>query len=1837
MPSPYFPPLDLCLSGESRLISWKTAYRALSNLDNALENASLEDFLTSEETLSILKHSLQPFGQPSEKSKNDFETKTAPIHVGQSQNGGYHLEQLKDDALWLSKELGVEELVGLRTALLEWQQRPADELLDSGLEPSQSGTLSIIRGSFGSSVLGQSLAPPQLPSQAYDSGDLRHSRQLEIFLQERTYIRKLGVALVERHVHSITFSSKAHESWLDSLSSKVAPAQEASSSQTREHLLLCISSIDDGVRSIDDFTQRPGQFRPIEGIPESIGRHTGYVDAATADMISQLRMLVAHVHMQKTMLSSSVILEWFRLVDRLSFSEEFAPLTAAQGAVIPLIQSLVATVSLAILALPQAIAHIQNAASPSHSNSVSYPRLPGGSEPYIEDTACVREITVVLYKAACSNFVTAAPAMYAWSLITGFVRDVAQIQHESKDRMLEDVGTSSDHDLLHGRRSSSLRGSSEPRSIFERLFESVQDYNIEKEHRDDPPTFLMQRSVDDLNVYRVVGEISTLTSNAYATELEAMTPFLCRLEMLSLVKEGMLSVTYGEEVLDAVLAILGPPALTTPQIHLNQSLAARFLQDEDLRSQLLDQALARFPFELSPALRLLTVLAESFQQDPNAFIHLMDTFENLTSMTLALEAGFKTYELSHEEEGLNEIRLTDDVLSFMTKAALRTSRLMNSNQLLLGQSNSSNHSKARLIPPGTLGVMMTEEPPWVVRFHHSYSGLHFLGLYLSTFAKTSELIVAPPGIPCDNVTATETLMLVTSFLQACKGTPELHAHLVTGLNSALPSETDFTALVAGILDGELLAHLDQSASQGSLELIVACLNYFNALLPVHPERVWSVLAQSSLVGLNSGSGALVAVVSGSEVPLGRFSFLHACTKLYGDLVDDAISGLVRRKAVEKQKANRFDSPVQSPDYTPERTISSVLAGYTKVLADALQNMSQWQFAISEEKVQVYVSIFVPFRKIIEAVYGLHGTFSGLGRPLVSAADLVLTCCAPNNGDFPLLPSLADLFRESLVCGDDMLPLHRVSLLADQVIQACGLLQDAIRHFYDGHHRVQLATHVLDLVPLLAPVMAAEPRNKLPVVDVLRQALSAFGDEVPDSASVIRRLTSSSAKSFLAVLVQLDAPLKDISLECATWALLSTIMDSRLPWLAIFVLTGSIPKDRLKQSDSNSPGKGRPLLAYALDQLSRLKDIAPDRAIAMMGFVAHAQKAWVWATSQLLTHPEFIKNALDWLEQIRPASASADPAQSMLSAREMRMAALLCDIFAINLHASLESGDTQLLKLLAPRLKFLSEHAASVNGYKYSLHKNLANNFKARFPGCQVDMFKRTQPEAKSYGRDFAYNVNLAEQVLGHDQSWYGSSKSKSSGFAEEFARSSTNLSLIDAQERLLSSWKTLAVTLSECLQQEAELQASLAKATERCLQANFRATVEDSVVAERQRIRLDLAFVLISKLVSSKATCFELKTLIAAAWDVIRSSPVTYDVAIALDDLAYLRTSLQILYMSIQPHIYLDVKSPGPKSDDGAAIVLVEPAITATIVEIVSKVVCPSFMALCSNLHDRIELAEPGDFALVSAILQASLSVRGVGFVYPQLTDAVAKSSIIYAATSLFSWSDQLAEVMHDDPIYGEIAIMFLVALSTVPAIATDMALAGVLSQLSAANLSNYFRKPGGRGPFDEPQRVFVIWYEGFLPLCLNLLAAVGPPISTEVATFLNSFPQQLERAGTALQNRAPTSREPNAGSVTLGLLSEAHNLAMLSRILASDVARAAAEGIDSADVPPLSWNMATVKEDINALTRNKRSLADRITAVGDREAAWKIKSASGTADNMLVAKLMKEVNEIKESGAFSD
>lgn len=1807
----YFPALDKCLSGSEALIPWKSVYTALSDLPIAESNSALESFISDEETREILARPFDPFQKPSPQTKSKFDTKTAPIHVSQPPNNDYDLQQFKDDALWISKELEIDEISALRCAVVEWQQRPADLLLGKVQSAATSEDLS--QSYFGKSkaILGAPGNSEAKTGPDFSDTELRRQRLLQLCFEEQSAASACSAILLSLAATTSDDSLKdaaspisplsgEQRTWVQFQASHVYAVADGASHK----LSTCIQAVGDLSKKLEGPAQWPSALkdRPELAI--------AYYDAVIQDLVNAMRVTLAKAFASDSVLAPAEVRDWFKLMQPLGFFGDLSPMSPAQNVYIPILQCLVSITSAAILKLPETMQEIEQRRSATQDkNAPNYPEI--GHGPYIADDACVREINIILFQAAdCGNKV-AGPAIYTWSLITMIIRDHAKSDQAQHDEDASDRET--------GRRSSSIRRvPSKAQTPVEKTWEALQDIEL-GEQREDPPQFFAMVATDFMQVYTIIANLSNSVAAAFAAESDCSTALFGRLVLFETVRVSLPLVQYGEEVLEALLALFTPDVPTRNQVDVSGPIYERALSDgERFRPFILDQAFARYPYELSPLLRLLTSLASVRAEDT---VHVVELMDELKSFTVLVPELFKAYALDHEDEGTNSMHLTEDFSIFEPRPSLDFYQSQEeSRAMVLADGGLSN--AVSTILAGTPGIIIKDTRPFVLMLNHHHSGLAYLGVLLSTLLPNSELIIPTSSNNIDRYTAAEIVNFLVVLVKGAS-TREDSDHILGRFGFSLKEDLDIISILAEIMELELLAFIDQNAQDGSLQLLIACTDFFDALVAYTPERTWSWLSRSSLLGMNGGVSALVAVVSGVEVRAGQYGFLSSCVKLYESILADATFGVIKRKPKTEatQPRRRFDSPMETPEQTPERTISLVLAAYTRIAQDVLLNLNDWGFGVLEEKSIVVTRLCNAFNRLLNAAYGID---AGAENDRKVTEVLSVAATTQSVSDFVLAPLSAVLAQGTGFNERSLVPAQQ-SMIESQTISVCKYLTTVVRTLkLRSQTAGSLPTQLIKLSPILAELFAASQSYRTPIAKLFTELLRPATADNTELPSILGQLDYEQSKQFLALLSQLDRPLKDLDAECAIWHFLAAVLESSQQYFAMYLLTGSLPKEKYKSQEKETSNR-RTILGYALEQLADIRNLKPARGIAMLQFVAKAQQVWIWATNEVRTKSDFLKNAMAWLNELKPLSRSGNVTEARNSIPEIQMAALVCDILAVNLHASLEIGDRSQLKPITASLKFLREQAVKIDGYNSSLHANFAKNMPRNLPCVPAD-FRRTQANPAPLGDKYFYDVELASDMLGFDAHWPGKQ-----GFKEEFDRANINLSLVEAQSRLLTSWKTLATTLSECVDDSSELQVVLASTAQNALDANSNTNLDMPYAAEILQTRADLAFVLLSRLIGVKSGIDQVRDILPAAWHLVKTSPVDYDVARAPQDLKYYTTLLQILYLALQPHTYLD---PRPLASGMGTKAILHPSTGAILVEIVGRTIASGFRALCGNLHTSIELARPDDFLLLTALLRAILSARGVQQIHAQIADMVAESSIIRGGLSLFSWSDQLAEFTDQDPVYGSIAANLLVSLSSVPDIAEQMVRDSVLSQLSTANLCEYFRKDGGKGPFDEPVRMFTIWSDGFLPLCLNLLDAVGPAIAPEISHFLDSFPAQLKRAAKSLTNAKPTPRNPRAGAVTLGLVSEARSLILISMILRSAITIGAAEGIAGGDVQELSMDVQTLKDDVESLTKNERSLRDRIAVSTEREAALQAtKGSVGGYDDGLQAVVVSVMKSIEQLG----
>lgn len=370
-----------------------------------------------------------------------------------------------------------------------------------------------------------------------------------------------------------------------------------------------------------------------------------------------------------------------------------------------------------------------------------------------------------------------------------------------------------------------------------------------------------------------------------------------------------------------------------------------------------------------------------------------------------------------------------------------------------------------------------------------------------------------------------------------------------------------------------------------------------------------------------------------------------------------------------------------------------------------------------------------------------------------------------------------------------------------------------------------------------------------------------------------------------------------------------------------------------------------------------------------------------------------------------------------------------------------------------------------------------------------------------------------------------------------------------------------------------------------------------------------------------------MQKLLGTVWETIRQSNLTFELALGTDDMTYYRSLLRLLFLALRVHA--ENKDQPPEADFRASLRLTEKVdVIPLVLDIFHRVVANGLRDLAAFIHEKPTESSPADLALITAILQTGLRIPGIEFSYSQIVSTFVQSNSARVATTLFTWSDSLA--IDGDPIYGELSILFLLELSTVPAMAEQLAIDGILGHIGAANITSYLRR-ANVSPFADGagfQRCYSIWVRGILPLLLHLLDAVGAPIASEVSVFLIQFPNLLEQSSQAFDapELSRTVSRAQAKYITLSICSEIHTLSLIIFILNSF-----RESTTGSEIPEVQWDAAAVLENVEFWLGSMAVLRERILPMGDREVLLSKKKSRSGAANKLEENVVAELHGIRD------
>ncbi|OAX83904.1 hypothetical protein ACJ72_01735 [Emergomyces africanus] len=1802
LPAVYFPSLDECFSGDNQLISWKSAFLRLVNAETDVgETDSLYKFLSCPESLRILSNPFNPFNAPNERSKSDFQSKTAAIHVPTAPRGPWNIDEIRSDATWLSKRTQIDEISALRIVVYERQNRPGHELLS---EFSEEETTSL-QDAIGIGSLSQSTRGAQateilkykgetyLEPNGLSGEELRHVKLFQHYLSEKQHILKLSqrllcVALRRRapgsHDSHVEKSQVGHEETkLEELAKSIFGLESGNGLDA-----VSINQCTEAIRTrLSNLEAGSGWLLPDEpNVEIELAWQTNILE----ELNQILQFLVLQLQLSKAIPPAEILLSWLRLMAEYDFLEMFRPATEEQKLILGPIQALIAIATLAFVKLRESTTYFETA---SHLSTI--PESSISNAPFFMSRDHIGEINEICLKAASVGCLSAAPMLFAFAIVMFAVREIA-------------LSTKEERELQQAQHAIDSFNSNAPpspsripeQSIFEDIFEKARNPAFD----DDFVRFLVTSSVDKCHVFDfIVVLVDSLRPISGAGDGGLLSRWI-RVELLDLIRASVEHLDYIPEVVSSVLCILSGPTDDSNQasiLELNDGCDPRslFIQDPVLIDRIFRVAKSRFPYEATNFLKICRALAGSSIVNDDGLPYIAQELESMETYTQIVAPGFQGYQPIREDENANFVGLIQPLPMQETALSKNATEYESS-------SNAVVLSESCVIPQDAVGQVVNESKPAVIMWHHDYNGLSFLGIWLeqATNSRRSEqepddeVLAEIIGLLADLITSAQ-------LISKRNGTDSGAKRILEMASDGLDRHGDIISVVFEIFETALQNTISRRGSSRNLQPVISCLRFINALISVIPGRVWPFLSRSSLIGSDGKGGMLVTITSSIEATSGDFTFLQASIRMFDLLVDDVIihSG-VRRSAgrVSAKSAHLAEFSAGIPPYI----MRNFLLALVRVMVEAYNSNTTWRFNDIYQQPEINTSLALTIEKILYSIYAIDDT-SDLDSKLVgvfsSSATYILKVLRPTTiEELPFNPLLRTVLS-SLQYSSSSSNLRGLLLHTRHVQSALNLSERLIQAGrLVGSPMSMLETQLFKASPVLIRLYALSYDYQLPIVSLLELLISyAASESDHEPPSVLGHLGAKSSCHFLDCLSKFDRPFRDPALCVAIWDLLSTIISKRQQWLAIFFLTGSSARDSLKSSDKEKSSimTGQPFLGISLDLLAKIDTIQPQIAISALDFVAKAQEHWLWATPQIKNHSEFFPKIVKFV-----ASLDIRKYAPLDQCLNTKIASLVADICAVYLHSAKESRDRAFFKMIIPLISWYSDNAVKVDGYNASLHSNLRKNFEMKYSGCKIIAMKRTGLEQAKLGENYFYDAELGSKLFGYDFAWHGT---RDQGFVEEVKRANLNLSLVEAQMSLLQSWKFLAIEHCADFMPDPEIQKSMARVVRQCLVSNSQTIPDEKIFYKVQQIRAEFALALLQRLSDAGSRGAEVFELLSVAWNATRFRNPSYETALLNNDTEYYGLLLNIIFLALQFHVAghsrskPEAVSRRPKISSDLSIVL----------EIIKVVVAQGFRSLTTYLHDEPQKCSPQDFAILTAILQTALRVKDADRIFEQASFHLADSNTPRYAATLFSWSYQLT--VEGDPVYGELSILFLLELSCIPMMAEQMAADGILVKLSTFRLTDVLRQPNGCSPFDPIPRLYAIWNSGFLPLCLNLLYSVGRA-APEVAAFINQFEGQLRRASASFSFGPPTtasslsSNQPvlsqSAKRLSLGMATEACSLALISLIINKFRAAGASTGVDAQNIQELKWNGMQVKDDIESLLEKRSVLRSRIVATNEKELA---------------------------------
>ncbi|KAJ2987410.1 hypothetical protein NUW58_g4521 [Xylaria curta] len=1822
----YLPPLEPCLKGETIILSWRLVASALMDPSGHRQSSrTVVDFFHDPLVQSFFTSPGSAFEPATDKSSHHatFEKKTAAIHVTPTPNDKYDINVIKEDALWLSKNAHINEVAALRVVVVEYQSRPTSQLLG----PISTQDITSLRVAAGAANSQASTILPGLSlTSTHDAAEIQadfdkpESRRLRIFqtyLSERRYYAATNdyiftLMLQEKLPTSpaTEASSAIRKSLLDvyGISSKQPQKSTAEIPTKTCHALIAqyISLLPDCVRQASDI---------LDSVVEDKGLMTEdlqelWTVTSLTEVLHRMSILFQLLDRSSdSFVSDTIANQWFSMINDLVFLSYLHNFPRRISDLMIPLQCLVCVVSLKMLNLPRMMAFFEGEID-----------LDTDSE-YLASSSVLEQIHDVLEASIAMGSTYMAPVLFAWVPIVHAMYSSYQDRAEKRDaiqnqKAVENYDSNTQMIPNAGRRNSA--GSIT--TIDKRRFD---DFLINKSlDRDFQRVQLLAVVVtDEIHVFDVIAFLASHLGSTDRGIFPSSVGSRMRIVFLDLLKATYPFVGYKAEPLTALLSVLSgsqgywdvPAVYETPQ----NDILSYALNDQIILDAYAQQALDRFPYEFTPFLTLCrTLCCAPALPDSNAHGHITKLLEKTPTLTFTLPENFTQYYLANEEENTNAFQFADDFPLFSPVSSRK---------------RTAEDEELFVIPAGTYGRFVVDEGK-IVRVEYEHSALALLGKRLEINLAANKYDMALGVLTLDEITEVVSLLAtlvrteVVMDLQSdgkTAGFSEAGLAIVAEASRALPRNKDIISVICDTLD----VLLDDDQDNSGLGALVACVQFLHAILPICPGRVWSYMAKSTLLQNQSQGGRLTRIIGNLDLSDVQFSLLVSTVRLFSDLVDSAMMSSVRRKTDIKIN-NRQRSVENVWLGVSDKNITQITLAISEAVVDFLESSSTWRFATDLDQM-IFICDIVPIMdKVIYYTFSMDdiSAKTSLMSALQPAAKFIIdSFLGPSAGSFRVLPLLRTLVAATQ--GVELtIYAKRSQVYRDQTLAVLRFSTTLVRVAnYSDRSSSTLEHQLFKITPFIARLCARDGMFKETSIELLESLVISAGKTVGEPPSLLGNLGPQASRSFLQLVSTLDRPFNQAQQANTVWHFFSTIVRNRQQWMANCLLTGKTPGDARASGSKASETSASSVLGSALTRLASLSKLEQSEALSILDFITSAQNYWPWTIFTLQKNTSFLSELRSFVRILKSSSVTVKT-NALQACNEARIAAYIAEIFAMQLFHLRQLGQADVFaKGLTQDLDYFLRDGVGVSGYNRGLHLNFSRNFSRQYPSCSLDNFKRTLLEPKSLGVEFYYALSSADKMLKFDPSWVGP---RNTGFKSEMEMANINLSLVDAQVSLYHAWEFLLLELSTCLPDNDTLKKQSLQVAQQCLEANQEMQSHDQVFERLAESRVNLSLMLVQKVVHSSPSAGDVAQLLNSLWATVSSYQEPYTPR----NISMYRTLLRLLYVTlrtlVQSYGQIDFNASVRDSEGNS----ISPAtVSQTVLGILDLVVSKGFRTVVALIHDSDAAVSTSDIIIINAVLQACLCIPGMDQSQTQILNIMSAHDAVQAAVSLYSWADKLAE--KGDPVYGELALLFLLELSALPLVAEQLACDGLLDQITSASLATYLRRPNV-SPFADSiglQRCYSIWAKGIVPILLNMLSALGATIAPEVAYVLNRFPNLMQSSIDRFEAPGDSQGRGRQDMVFITPLSvsEIHSLALITQVLS------ALRTNNARDIPVVEWDSAALLENVDWWVDHRKILRERLVALGPREAEWKSMPASDAdkrrgSESRLEAKVVDQLEYIR-------